>query len=222
MNIEKEEDQVIQTEKMTITLTTTQNQKSNINNNITMIDLGECENLIRNFYNLSLNDTLFIKKIDVKQEGMKIPKIEYDVYSKFSCNELTKLNLSICENTTISLSIPVSISESVDKLNTSSDYFNDICYISFSESGIDISLNDRKKEFIEGNKSVCQDDCLFSEFNFTIQKAKFDCKFKESSASIKGININKEKLFENFKNIKNLINFQILKCHDNLFNISYY
>ena len=31
---------------MTITLTTTQNQKNNINNNITMIDLGECENLI--------------------------------------------------------------------------------------------------------------------------------------------------------------------------------
>ena len=62
LNIEKGEDQVIQTEKMTITLTTTQNQKNNKNNNITMIDLGECENLIRKFYNLSLNDTLFLKK----------------------------------------------------------------------------------------------------------------------------------------------------------------
>ena len=130
---------------MTITLTTTQNQKNNINSNITMIDLGECENLIRKFYNLSLNDTLFIKKIDVKQDGMKIPKIENDFYSKFSRSELTKLNLSICENTTISLSIPVSISEIVDKLNTSSDYFNDICYASSSEIGTDISLNDRKK-----------------------------------------------------------------------------
>ena len=146
---------------MTITLTTTQNQKNNIYNNITMIDLGECENLIRNFYNLSLNDTLFLKKIDVKQEGMKIPKIEFDVYSKFLGNELTKLNLSICENTTISLSIPVSISKSLDKLNTSSDYFNDICYVSSSESSTDISLNDRKQEFVEGNKSVCQDDCQF-------------------------------------------------------------
>ena len=59
---------------MTITLTTTQNQKNNKNNNITIIDLGECENLIRKFYNLSLNDILFIKKIDAKQEGMKITK----------------------------------------------------------------------------------------------------------------------------------------------------
>ena len=47
---------------MTITLTTTQNQKNDKNNNITIIDLGECENLIRKFYNLSLNDILFIKK----------------------------------------------------------------------------------------------------------------------------------------------------------------
>ena len=54
MNIEKGEDQVIQTEKMTIILTTTQNQKNNINTNITMIDLGECENLIRKFYNYPL------------------------------------------------------------------------------------------------------------------------------------------------------------------------
>ena len=149
---------------------------------------------------------------------MKIPKIGYDLYYKFSDNKLTKLNLSLCENTTISLSIPVSITENIDKLNTSSDYFNDVCYVSSSESGTDISLMDRKKEFVDGNKTICQEDCIFSEYNFTIQKAKCDCKFKESSSSIVDININKEKLFENFKDIKNIINFQILVCHDNLFN----
>ena len=35
------DDQVIQTEKMTITLTTSQNQRNNTNNNISTIDLGE-------------------------------------------------------------------------------------------------------------------------------------------------------------------------------------
>jgi hypothetical protein len=46
-----------------------------------------------------------MKKIDVKQEKIKIPKIVYDVYYKFSGINLTKLNLSICENTKISLLI---------------------------------------------------------------------------------------------------------------------
>ena len=41
-NIDNGKDEIIKTEKMTITLTTTQNQKDNIFNNITMIDLGEC------------------------------------------------------------------------------------------------------------------------------------------------------------------------------------
>ena len=103
-----------------------------------------------------------MKKIDVFQEGMKTPKIEYDVYSKLSVTHLIKLNLSICENSRISLSIPIAITESVDKLNSSSGFYNDICYTTTSESGTDISLEDRKKDFVDGNKTVCQEDCIFS------------------------------------------------------------
>ena len=40
---------------------------------------------LREVYNLSLNEKIYIRKIDVKQEGMKIPKILYDVYSKWIC-----------------------------------------------------------------------------------------------------------------------------------------
>ena len=57
-NLENGEEEVIENENMKITLTTTQNQKNNTNNNMTIIDLGDCENLLRNYYNLSENDTL--------------------------------------------------------------------------------------------------------------------------------------------------------------------
>ena len=40
-------DEVIETERMTITLTTAQNQKNNNNNNMTTLYLGECENSLR-------------------------------------------------------------------------------------------------------------------------------------------------------------------------------
>ena len=84
-----------------ITFTTPENQKKNINNNMTTIDLGECETLLRNFYNISNNETLYIKKIDIIQERTKALKVEYDVYCKLSGINLIKLNLTICEQSRI-------------------------------------------------------------------------------------------------------------------------
>ena len=35
-------------------------------------------------------------RVDIIQEKMKIPKIEYNLYSKINGTNLIKLNLSIC------------------------------------------------------------------------------------------------------------------------------
>ena len=82
--------------KLTFILTTSHNQKNNIKDNLTTINLGECETLLRNYYNISNESEIFIKKLDIVQEGMKIPKIEYDIYSKLNGTNLIKLNISIC------------------------------------------------------------------------------------------------------------------------------
>ena len=44
LKIENGEEELITLDKMIITLTTTQNQKNNTNSNMTIINLGECEN----------------------------------------------------------------------------------------------------------------------------------------------------------------------------------
>ena len=220
--LEKGEDDVFEDEKMIITLTTTQNQKNNTNNNMTTIDLGECEYLLRKEYNISENELLNMKKIDVIQDGMKIPKVEYDVYSKLTGNNLIKLNLTVCHNSKISISIPIKISENLDKLNISSGYYNDLCYVAFSDSGTDISLKDRKNEFIQKNKTVCQDDCDFSRYDYNTQKAKCLCNVKESSESFKSLadmKINKTKLYSKFIDIKNIANIKLITCYKELFNI---
>ena len=203
---------------MKITLTTTENQKNNTNNNMTTIDLGECEYLLRKEYNISDEKKLYIKKIDVVQEGLQIPKVEYDVYSKLNDSKLIKLNLTICDNSKIILSIPISLSESLEKLNSSSNYYNDICYTASSDSGADISLTDRKKEYVEGNKTVCQDDCDFSEYDDINKKAKCKCDVKKSSSSFADMKIDKEKLYKSFVDIKNIANIKLMKCYDALFN----
>ena len=217
-NLDNGQDEIIKTGKMTITLTTTSNQKNNkTNNNMTLLDLGECENLLRDHFNISENETIYMKKIDVKQEGMKIPKIEYSVFCKLNGSNLVKLNLSVCENSKISLSIPIEISENLDKLNTSSDYFNDICYSSTSDSGTDISLKDRQKEFVKGNKTICQEECDFSDYNYGTKRAICSCEVKESYDSFADMNINRTKLYKNFVNFKNIANINILVCYKKLF-----
>ena len=77
---------------------------------------------------------------------MKIPKIEYELYYPLYNNTLIKLNLSLCQHTKVEITIPVKLNDILDKYNISSDYYNDICYKTKSESRIDISL--KKEEII--------------------------------------------------------------------------
>ena len=202
---------------MTITLTTTNNHKNNkTDNNMTIIDLGECENLLRKFYNISNNEILYMKKIDVKQENIRIPKVEYNVYRKISDINLEKLNLSICDKSKISILVPIKITENIDKLNSSSEYFNNICYKSKSDKGTDISLKDRQKEFVEGDKTVCQEKCDFSDYNIDTERANCSCDVKESSNSFSDMNINKESLYENFEDTNSkseISNLGITSCN---------
>ena len=74
---------------------------------------------------------------------MKTEKIEYNVYAKLNGKDLIKLNLTACEQSKISLFIPIEINENIDKFNISSGYYNDICYTTTSEDGTDIVLKDR-------------------------------------------------------------------------------
>ena len=99
---------------MIVALTSIINQKNDENNNVSTINLGDCETKLKLAYNISFNETLFIKKIDVLEDGMLIPKIEFDVYYKLNGTNLVKLNLSYCYNSKIDISIPIKITDNID------------------------------------------------------------------------------------------------------------
>ena len=216
--IENGNNDVITYKEMIVTLTSINNQKADENKgNISSINIGECEELLKKAYNISSDETLFMKKIDVKEEGMKIPKIEYDVYYKLNGRNLVKLNLSYCYNVKIDISIPLKINEDLDKYNSNSRYYNDICYTTTSEDGTDILLTDRQKEFIDNNKTICQENCILSEYNYYINKAKCSCDVAESSTKFNDIKIDKSKLYKNFINYSMILiiithfKFELLK-----------
>ena len=219
-DLENGNNEVYEIGDMKITLTTTKNQKNDKRNaNMTTIDLGKCEEVLRQEYNITNEDFLFMKIIEVSDENMKIPKIEYDVYSNFNGNNLVELNLKSCEDTTIDIFIPVQLTEDKDKLNSSSDYYSEICYSATSDYGTDLTLEDRKNEFIDNNMTVCQENCIFSDYDYDIQKAKCSCEVEESSQkkTFADMNINVTALLKNFIDIKKNSNIQILNCYQELF-----
>ena len=208
---------IINIDEINITLTNTRNQNKNINNNTTIIHLGECEELLRKKYNINNDELIYMKKIDVIQEGMKIPKVEFDVYSKLNGTNLIKLNISVCENTKIDILIPINISGNIDQYNKSSRDYNDQCYVATSDNNRDIILKSRIKDFIENNKTVCQEDCDFTDYNYKYKIANCSCNPKKSSLSIKDMCIDMENIVKTMKNPKNIANINILVCYHELF-----
>ena len=213
------QEEIMTTERMTITFTTIENEKNKINTNTTRIDIGECEALLRKDYEISDNEKLYLKKIDIVQVGMKTSKVGYDIYCNLYGTSLIKLNLTSCKNSKINIYIPIEINESLDKLNSSSGYYNDICYTTTSDNGTDITLNDRRKDFIDKNKAICQEDCQFSKYDEIKKTAECSCNVIESSSFIDDITFNKDKLLKNFKDIKNILNLNFLVCYQKLFNL---
>jgi len=222
-NIDEGKDVIIEQKnsKSTITISSTENQKKNENekNNITTINLGECETKLKEHYKIPKDKYLYILRIDVPQEGTNMLKMGYEVYYPLNGKNLEKLNLSYCEKAKVDISIPFEITEDMDKLNSSSDYYNDICYTYTSEKGTDISLKDRQKEYVDKNMTVCEENCDFSNYNTNTGKALCSCEIKIKLPLISEIKLDKNKLFDSFTDIKNIANINIMKCYKVFFSI---
>ena len=197
-----------------------ENQRKNKHKNITSINFINCENYLKTKYDIPENNSLYIIMIEIKEIGMKIPKIEYGVYYQLYNNEtLFELNLNVCENDTIDISIPIAINDTIEKYNKSSNYYNDICSRTTSSCGIDISLNDRKKDFIANNMTLCEEDCILVEYNYTTEKAKCSCNVKIIIQLGVEIQFDKKKLLKSFIDINYFANIKFMKCYKDVFNI---
>ena len=207
-------------ENVLVTITTPDNQQKNIfNENKTSFNLGKCEEKLKKYYNITDNNSsLYIFKVDVNIEGMKIPIILYEIYYPlYNNSNITQLNLSICKNSDIDLYIPVILNDTKDKYNSSSDYYNNICSKANTENGVYIPLNDRKEEFIENNMTLCEENCKFVEYNYINKKAKCTCEIKLNFPLINEIKFDKDKLYESFTDIKNIANLNLMKCYKSVF-----
>ena len=195
--------------------TSTFNQENKAYENVSVVKLLECENRLKTFYNISYDLSLIIFKVDIYQEGLLMPIVEYEVYHPLT---FQKLDLDKCSNVSIEIDVPVSINEDqLFKYDPKSDFYNDKCYPFTSEKGTDIILTDRQNEFIEKNLTLCENNCQYIGYNLSNKYASCKCNSKNYINVTDDVIIDNVRLLNSFKDIKYMINLEVMKCYSKLF-----
>ena len=209
---ENKEDYLVNEDTEKYQLTSAYNQKNKKFVNISTINLGDCENKLKERYNI---DELILFKFEYLMQGLHIPIIKFDVFDPYS-NKL--LDLKYCSNTNIYFNIPVSINENELYLyDPKSDYYNDICYTYTTLNGTDITLKDRKNDYNIKNMSLCEKNCEFYGYDFQTKNVICECNIEKKSPLLFKDIINEEKLLNNFIDIKSITNINVMKCYKLLF-----
>ena len=206
------EDIIINKTDVICQITTPENQYLENYTNLSTIKLGECEDILRNIYNIDISIPLFIFKVDYYKENSSVPIVEYEVYESKTNKPL---NLSYCKDVNLDIEIPVVLNENIlIKYDSSSQYYKDSCYTYTTDKGTDIILKDRKKEFINNKLFVCEENCLFQGYDSSSKKALCECETKTNFSLISEIYDIKNKLMGSFSEFKKT---NIFKCVDLFF-----
>ena len=155
----EEKDLIIYGNNITYQITSSYNQLNNEYNNITLINIGECENILKKKYNIKNDENLIIFKVDYFLDELLIPITEYEI---FNPENFGKLNLNQCNDTSINISIPVSINEEeLYKYDPYSEYYKDKCYPNKLECQTNNTISERRNEFNKNYFSLCEKNCNF-------------------------------------------------------------
>ena len=180
-------------------LTSLYNQKNNEYNNLSIIDIGECEYLLKEIYKIENNETLILFKIDFYIENYSIPITEYEI---FHPQTKKKLDLKYCNQTKMKIFSPVIKvdEEHLYKYNPNSEYYTDKCFPYTSDCGNDETLEKRKSEFNNNHLSLCENNCMFNEYNKDTKMVICECAFKTEFMDLSEILSKKDELlYYNFQ-----------------------
>ena len=102
---------VIQTQNVVFQISTLTDQKNSDNPNVSSIDLGECEQALKEKNGITKD--LIVFKTDIKSEDLSQTYVQYEIYDP---RDLTLLDLTICKDMKISVSAPVKLDSSISSL----------------------------------------------------------------------------------------------------------
>ena len=200
------------------------------NINLSIIDLGECENILREKYEIRDNDYLIILKNQNISNKITEKNIKFEVYDPYN---KTKLNLSICDNVTINIYIPLELSEDIkniyenmkksgyDMFNISDPFYQDICTPYDSPNGTDILLSDRINYIYNNDETQCQPNCYLSHYSVESKFINCTCSTNNDLINVdnnKDDKFDAKTLYKSFYDVLRYSNYKILICFNLIFN----
>jgi len=203
--------------------------KGNIQSNFSVIDLKDCADLLREQNGLNSDDDLMIIKYenDNKVSNGNEKSVQYEVYLP---NSNTKLDLSVCSETDITLYVPIELSEKTQSLYDSlkdqgynlfdknDDFYLKFCTIYNSLNGTDVILPDRHNIY-QRHKLECQNNCEYSDYLSESKYLKCKCGVnnEEKIETKTPEKITGKEIEKSFVNVLKYSNYKVLYCYNLVF-----
>ena len=201
------------------------------NRGLSVIDFRACETLLRNKYHISENVSLIYFKMESISNNVYERNIQYEIYEPFN---KTKLDLSICQNVSIDIYIPIELSEKTQRLydslkqsgydlfNINDPFYLQICTPYKTENGTDVLLEDRKNNYYYSsiNETTCQANCHNSKYDPDSKYLK--CEYGISDEEMNMTDYKKfvpKKFYNTFYDILKYSNYKVLWCYKLVFHI---
>ena len=223
------EDIIIHTGNLNVQISTLDSQ---LDSELSNVDLGKCSEIIKEKYCKSDNDTLIMLKFDITPENEKSTYVQYEVYEQTS---KLFLELKECTGTNVIINTPVELESYIESLynmlnksgynlfDANDSFYHDICTAYTTENGTDILLYDRRMDIYQltVNKSLCQEGCTFLSYNSETKKAECNCPIqtKEMNLDLNDLKFDKNKMLDEFFETLKNSNFKVLKCYELIYNL---
>ena len=209
-------------------LTTLENElnqggKTNKTHQFSRIDLGECEDVLKEKNNLNENTSLIILKYEKISNISSERDLQYEIYEPIN---KTRLDLSVCKDIQIDIYIPVILSEKLqdlynelkdlgyDLFDINSNFYQDICTPYKSQNGTDVLLSDRIDYYFNNDETQCQPNCQFSDYSLETQDLKCECNIVSSEINVeKKQEIGSKSIYKSFYDVLKFSNYKVLKCY---------
>ena len=226
------EDIVLRTDDdITFQLSNSLNEKTKLTEgkglyyNLSIIDLGECENKLKSENSLSNDIPLIIFKLETYYENTTIRNVQYEIYNPVTKEKIT--DFSPCEEEKINIYVPTSLdnktytlyeelkNQGYEIFNANDSFYNDVCTKYTSINNTDITLNDRKELFYDETQIFCQEDCEYKGIDLETQHAQCECSVSSSKTDIVlGTEVfTGFEIITSFYEVIKFSNFLILKCY---------
>ena len=194
------------------------------------IDLGECEALLKTTYSIDPNLSLIFFKYERVGSIGSERDIQYEVYHPITYE---KLNLSICEDIKVTLTIPIEISDELAEMiqniidqgynpfDLNDKFYREICTPYNSENGTDVLLDDRE-EYIYStitNETQCPSGCSMSSYSLDSKYITCECNANDTGIVALDLNhISGQNILNSVLSTLKNSNYKVMRCYNLVFN----